>query len=173
MIKHYGVHLETYLFNPPFASAPIGKITNEKVKLGLRLANSVLTAGLALAVNAGGGSNDDKGREVPDPFTVLATWVPYLFLNPADPICAEYGGYFKHREDMERIGAGKIGRIATKYSIGSILSGKKMECEATHVVPSAYLTINATPCQSFKEAHGIHQWWRQDLQLDYKFYQYK
>ncbi|KAL8519492.1 hypothetical protein ACS0TY_010428 [Phlomoides rotata] len=164
MIKQTGIHLETYLFNPPFASPPIERLINDKLKLGLRLANSVITAGLATAV------------KTKDPFMVLSTWVPYLFINPSDPICSEYGGYFKHREDMESIGAGRIGKLATKHSIGSILSaaasGKK-DCEALHLIPSAYLTFNVTPSLSFKEAHGIHQWWRQDLHFCYKFHQYK
>lgn len=172
MVKHIGLRLETYLFNPPFISPPIGRLTNDKLKLGLRLANSVLTAGLAAAVNYAG--NRNKAPE-DDHFAVLSTWIPYLFLNPSDPICSEYDDYFKHREVMESMGAGKIGRLATKHSIGSIVSsvvGKK-DCEAVHLIPSAYLTVNVTPLQNFQEAHGIHQWWRQDLQFHYKFYQHK
>ncbi|KAH6815447.1 Lipase class 3-related protein [Perilla frutescens var. frutescens] len=174
MVKHHGLRLETYLFNPPFASPPIERLANDKIKLGLRLANSVLTAGLAAAVNYASTHKNKDQEGDDDPFVVLSTWIPYLFINPSDPICAEYVGYFKHREEMESIGAGKIGRLATKHSIGSILSsvaGKK-DCEAVHLLPSAYLTINATPSQSFKEAHGIHQWWRQDLQFNYKYYQH-
>ncbi|KAI3471215.1 hypothetical protein Pfo_027878 [Paulownia fortunei] len=171
MVKHTGIHLETYLFNPPFTSPPIERIKNDKLKLSLRLANSVLTAGLAAAVNGGGQS--PKSQEN-DPFIVLSSWVPYLFLNPCDPICSEYAGYFQHREDMESIGAGKIGRLATKHSIGSIVSAARgKDSEAVHLIPSAYLTINSSPSQSFKEAHGIHQWWRQDLQFKYKLYQYR
>ncbi|KAL6503920.1 hypothetical protein OROGR_025843 [Orobanche gracilis] len=155
-----GIHIETYLFNPPFTSPPIGRIKNEKLKLGLRLANSVLTAGLAAAV---------KSQEN-DTFIALSSWTPYMFINPRDPICSEYVGYFEHREDMESIGAGKIGRLATKHSIGSIFGGK--DSEAVHLVPCAYLSVNLSPCQNFKEAHGIHQWWRQDMELRYKLYQY-
>lgn len=165
MVKNMMTHLETYLFNPPFVSPPIERIKNEKVKLGLRLASSVITAGLAVAANGGhmpktGGENDT--------FIVLSTWVPYLFVNQSDMICSEYIGYFEHREKMKSIGAGKIGKIATKHSIGSIVSGK--ESEAVHLIPSAYLTINWRPSQ---EAHGIHQWWKPDLEFKYKLYQYK
>ncbi|GER25182.1 alpha/beta-Hydrolases superfamily protein [Striga asiatica] len=156
-----GIHLETYLFNPPFVSPPIGRITNEKLKLGLRLASSVLTVGLVAAV---------KSQEK-DLFTLLSTWIPYLFINPEDPICSEYLGYFQHREDMESIGAGKIGRLATKHSIGSIFKGK--DGEAVHLLPCAYLSVNLCTYESFKEAHGIHQWWRPDLELKYKLHQYK
>ncbi|KAH6809700.1 hypothetical protein C2S51_027483 [Perilla frutescens var. frutescens] len=174
MVKHHGLRLETYLFNPPFASPPIERLANDKIKLGLRLANSVLTAGLAAAVNYASAHKNKDQEGDDDPFLVLSTWIPYLFINPSDPICAEYVGYFKHREEMESIGAGKIGRLATKHSVGSILSsaaGKK-DCEPVHLLPSAYLTVNATPFKGLKEAHGIEQWWRQDLQLDYKYYQH-
>ncbi|KZV13531.1 Lipase class 3-related protein [Dorcoceras hygrometricum] len=163
-----GDHVETYLFNPPFISPPIDRIKNDKLRLGLRFANSVLTAGLAMAVSGG-----KKAREN-NQFIVLSSWVPYLFINPKDVICSEYVGYFEHREKMEAIGAGKIGRIATQHSIGSIVSGATGKiCGAVHKIPSAYLTINCSPCRSFGEAHGIHQWWRPDLECQFKVYQYK
>ncbi|GER46712.1 alpha/beta-Hydrolases superfamily protein [Striga asiatica] len=166
MAKSFGAHLETYLFSPPFASAPIERIKSEKVKTGLRVANSVLTAGLALAAGS-------KAREE-GPFAALAPWVPYLFVNRSDVVCSEYVGYFEHREKMEAIGAGKIGRLATKHSLGSIVSAARgKESEAAHLIPSAYLSINCGPSSGFREAHGIHQWWRQDLELRYKLYQYK
>ncbi|XP_075512490.1 GDSL esterase/lipase At4g10955-like [Primulina tabacum] len=168
MARTDGDHVETYLFNPPFMSPPIDRIKNENLRLGLRFASSVLTAGLAMAVNG-----RQKARET-DQFTMLSSWVPYLFINPNDLICSEYMGYFEHREKMESIGAGKIARIATQHSIGSIVSAARGKvCGAVHLIPSAYLSINCGPCRSFSEAHGINQWWRPDLELNYKFYQYR
>ncbi|KAG6425647.1 hypothetical protein SASPL_116092 [Salvia splendens] len=166
MAKSYGVHLETYLFNPPFVSPPIERIKSDKVKLGLRLAGSLVTAGVAVVAGAVAGAG--AGARDIDPFVALSTWVPYLFINRSDPICSEYAGYFKHREDMEAIGAGRIGKVATKNSIGSILSSR----EALHLLPSAYLTINGAAAASVREAHGICQWWRHDLELEYKYYQH-
>lgn len=171
MAKKDGTHVETYLFNPPFTAPPIEKIKNEKVKLGLRLANSVITAGLAIAAN--GGHTRPKGQEF-DPFTVLSSWIPYLFVNRNDMVCSEYIGYFEHREKMESIGAGKIGKLATKHSIGSIVSGARgKDSDPVHLVPSAYLTINPGPASNFKDDHGIHQWWKFDVEFKYKLYQYK
>ncbi|KAK4485357.1 hypothetical protein RD792_007996 [Penstemon davidsonii] len=147
MAKNTGTHLETYLFNPPFASAPIEKIKNEKVKLGLRFANSVLTAGVAAAAAAAAkrSGGDPKAQEM----TRLS-------------------------EKMEKIGAGKIGKLATKHSIGSIVSSAMgKNSEATHLIPFAYLSINSCSCNDYKEAHGIHQWWKLDLEFKYKLYQYK
>lgn len=171
LVKNTGIHLETYLFNPPFASPPIERIKSDKVKLGLRFANSVLTAGIVYASN---GLKIPKAKDN-DPFMILSTWIPFLFLNPCDPICSEYIGYFDHREKMESIGAGKIGKLATKHSsLGSIVSiGRSKGSEPLHLIPSAYLTINSSPFQIFKEDHGLMQWWRQDLLFKYKLYQFK
>ncbi|KAK6135206.1 hypothetical protein DH2020_031051 [Rehmannia glutinosa] len=151
MAKNMGAHIESYLFNPPFA-------------------NSVLTAGLAVAANGG---HTSKAKEN-DAFSVLSSWIPYLFISQSDMICSEYIGYFEHRDKMESIGAGKIGRLATKHSLGSIVSAARgKDSEAIHLIPSAYLSINCSPCLNFKEAHGIHQWWKMDLEFKYKLYQYK
>ncbi|KAL8095737.1 GDSL esterase/lipase At4g10955-like [Apium graveolens] len=167
MVK-LGCPVETYLFNPPFTSAPIDKIKNDKVKQGVRIASSLITAGITAAVSS---KNQKVQRE--DSFQVLSTWIPYLFVNPSDPISSEYVGYFEHREKMAELGAGGIGRVATQNSIGSLFStalGK--DIEPTHLLPSAYLTTNMNSGKDFKECHGIHQWWKQDSQWNFKLHQF-
>ncbi|XP_049396292.1 GDSL esterase/lipase At4g10955-like [Solanum stenotomum] len=167
-----GIHLETYLFNPPFTSLPIEKFTqNEKLKHGIRITHSVLTSGLASAVN----SCKSKSINKSESFTLLSSWIPYLFVNPSDPICAEYVGYFEHREKMAAIGKGEIGRIATQNSIRSIIGNAigKDQSEPSHLLPCAYVAINSSPSPDFKRAHGIHQWWKPDLQCNYKLYQFR
>ncbi|KAL7111833.1 hypothetical protein ACP275_05G114500 [Erythranthe tilingii] len=164
-----GIFLEAFLFNPPFLSAPIERIFKDtKVKHGLRFAGSVITAGLALAMK-----NKNRGSGVNTTFEALSEWLPCLFVNPSDHICSEYVGYFEHRKRMEEIGAGEIERLATKHSIGGLLlnvvGGVELE-EPLHLIPSANLTVNLTPASDFKEAHGIHQWWRPDLHLESNSY---
>ncbi|CAA2998594.1 Hypothetical predicted protein [Olea europaea subsp. europaea] len=163
--------LETYLFNPPFLSFPIERIKSENLKDGLRIGKSFLTAGLVFVANGG---HRPTPREN-DPFNVLSTWVPHLFVNKSDPICSNYVGYFEHRKKMKRMGFGKIGNISTQHSIRSIMYhaiGK--DSEPIHLLPSAHLTINISPpinmrkCEML-DAHGIHQWWNPDLQVNYKF----
>ncbi|GJZ09026.1 hypothetical protein Tco_0543309 [Tanacetum coccineum] len=51
MIKNR-ILLESDLFSPPFVSASIETIKNKKVKHGLIIASSFVTAGLAIAVKA-------------------------------------------------------------------------------------------------------------------------
>ncbi|XP_077227137.1 GDSL esterase/lipase At4g10955-like isoform X3 [Tasmannia lanceolata] len=164
-----GVFLEAFLFNPPFVSAPIERIKDEKLKKGIRIASSLITAGLTVAMK---GRHESPSSE--NSFTKLSEWIPHLFVNPADIICSEYVGYFKHREEMEKIGAGRIERLATQNSIGDLfLTAFGKESELLHLIPSANLTVNLTPSPDFKRVHGIRQWWRLDLNLECKQYYYK
>lgn len=161
-----GIKLATFLFNPPFVSAPVERIKDKKVKQGIRIASSFITAGLAVAVK--GNRLRSEGS-----FAMLSSWVPYLFVNPADPICSEYVGYFEHRRKMDEIGAGHIERLATQHSVKDLfLSAMGKESEPLHLLPSANLTVNFSPSPDFKWAHGIHQWWRPDLNLQCKEYIY-
>jgi hypothetical protein len=164
-----GIFLQAFLFNSPFISAPIERIKNKRVKHGLRIASSVITAGLALATK----KSYQNSRSV-DPFATLSAWVPFLFVNPGDHFCSEYIGYFEHRKKMDDIGIGAIERLATQNSLGGLLmSATGRESEPLHLIPSANVIVNLTPCQDFREAHGIHQWWRPDLHIKSKLYNYK
>ncbi|KAK4260632.1 hypothetical protein QN277_003724 [Acacia crassicarpa] len=75
---------------------------------------------------------------------------------------------------MQEIGAGGIERLASQNLLTGLLmsaSGKESS-EPLHLIPSATLTVNVTPSRDFKEAHGIHQWWKSDLLVESKFYKY-
>ncbi|KAM4076085.1 hypothetical protein ACJW30_12G037300 [Castanea mollissima] len=159
--------LETFLFNPPFFSFPLeGAIKDERVKFRIRCATSVFKTGLtALNVVVNGGQADD-------PFAVLSTWVPYLFVNPDDPICSEYIGYFEHRKKMEEKGVGIFEMVATKNSTRNLclsVLGMDSGSEPLHLLPSADLTINRgqfpdiegvfAAFKKFRRAHGLQQWW--------------
>ncbi|XP_066314875.1 GDSL esterase/lipase At4g10955-like [Miscanthus floridulus] len=161
--------LPTFLFNAPFVSAPVERIGDRRLRQGIRIANSFVTAGVAAVLQRGGGGGSVHEAS----FAVMAAWVPNLFVNPADPISAEYVGYFDHRRKMEAIGAGAVGRLATRNSVKDLLlgigkggSGGGGGCEPLHLFPSAVLTVNRVPSPDFKTAHGIHQWWRPDLSLE-------
>ncbi|ONK69155.1 uncharacterized protein A4U43_C05F19920 [Asparagus officinalis] len=163
MVKS-GVLLETYLFNPPFVSAPIEKIKSERVKNGMRIAGSYFTAKVAASV---------KGQRVKSEeyFAILSSWVPYIFVNKEDNICSGYVGYFENRKKMEDRGAGEIGRLATQNSVRDVLlSAIGKECEPLHILPSARVTVNLSGTSDFKTAHGIHQWWRTDAHLQSQEY---
>ncbi|CAL1373599.1 unnamed protein product [Linum trigynum] len=169
-----GTFVPAFLFNSPFLSAPIERIKDKRVKHGIRIASSVITAGLAFASKRNYNNQQADSRSVAtDPFAALSSWVPCVFVNPGDPICSEYVGYFEHRKKMDEIGIGAIEKLATQNSLGGLLmSAMGRDSEALHLIPSAVLAVNLSPAQDFKEAHGIHQWWRPDLQLQSNIYKY-
>ncbi|XP_019200250.1 PREDICTED: GDSL esterase/lipase At4g10955-like [Ipomoea nil] len=172
MVLKMGHHLETYLFNPPFVSLPVHIIKNEKLRHGLRLAHTVIKAGMAVAMSTV--VQNKKIAEDDEAFTLLFPWIPYLFINPSDPICAEYLDYFKDRETTVAAGAGEIGRFAARNSVRSmIMSASGKDSEPSHLIPSAHLTINLNHSPDLMAAHKLSQWWRPDLELDYKLYQFR
>ncbi|XP_010488754.1 PREDICTED: GDSL esterase/lipase At4g10955-like [Camelina sativa] len=181
-----GVYINSLLFNPPFVSPPIERIANEKVRHGIRFAGSLITAGLAL-------SRTIKQAQQPqqqqlqlqnlseDPLEALSSWLPNIHVNPGDHLCSEYIGFFEHRGTMEQIGygAGIVERMAMQHSLGGLLmdamgvsNAVEVE-EPVHVIPSANLIVNKTNSEDYKEAHGIHQWWREDQDLSSHIYMYK
>ncbi|ERN14118.1 GDSL esterase/lipase At4g10955 isoform X2 [Amborella trichopoda] len=162
-----GLFLETYLFNPPFSSIPIDRIKNRRVREGLMIASSFVTAGLAVVLKK-------KSGGAKHAFLALEKWFPNLFVNPNDPICSAYIGYFEHRRKMEEIGASKIERLATQNSIGDLVSGAfGRESKPSHLVPSANLTVNLDHSKDFKSAHGIQQWWQPDLRFECTCHKHK
>ncbi|KAF8392204.1 hypothetical protein HHK36_022546 [Tetracentron sinense] len=170
MVAQMGIFLIAFLFNPPFISVPIEGFKNEHLKDGLRIANSVATAGITRFVK----SKEERSQSEYQ-FAALSPWIPHLYVNKEDHICCEYIGYFENREKMEKIGARNIGRVATQNSISCILSSairKKESAEPLHLLPSAYLTVALSPSPDFRKAHGIEQWWSMDTHLQSKLYQY-
>jgi hypothetical protein len=176
MVIKKGCFLKTYLFNPPFAGIPIDSLINdEKLKQSIRFASTVVKAGLTIAVE--GDRLHQQQRH--DSFAAVSHWHPYLFLNKYDPICAEYIGYFRNREDMKKNGAEcerieRIERIAGNISITSLVSSKLAggDLEASHLLPSAHVTTNTGSSPEFKRAHGIDQWWDRYLISESMLYQH-
>ncbi|KAI4370143.1 hypothetical protein MLD38_018521 [Melastoma candidum] len=164
-----GKCLLTFLFNPPYFSAPIKPIKSPKLKHGLRFAKTAVTAGLAKALKTS--EHGHQLTRAEEEF--LSAWLPNLFVNPEDRICSEYKGYFEHRKMMVEMGAGAIERLVAQQSIGSlVMTAMGKETEAVKFVPSANLVVNTTPCPDFKTAHALHQWWQPEAQLQAKIYQY-
>jgi hypothetical protein len=160
--------IESFLFNPPFPSIPLDRIIkSKKVKQVVRL-------GVSEIRDVFGILNPFKKSSSNDSFVALSAWVPRLFVNASDYICSKYVEYFEHRRKMEKSGFGRIEKIATQTSISShFMSAIGKESEPLHLIPSAILTKNLTPRQSFKEAHGIQQWWKPNLQLESELHKYK
>ncbi|XP_022720042.1 GDSL esterase/lipase At4g10955-like [Durio zibethinus] len=173
-----GYSLEAFLFNPPFVSPPIEIIKDKKVRHGLRFAGTVIKAGLAFAAATNGNNNNSRnGNGYEDSFAAISGWIPCLFVNQKDPICAEYIGYFEHRRKLENIGAGAIARLTSQHSLANLFMSavgmKGVETsEPLHLLPSANLTVNLNPPPDIMQAHGLYQWWRPDLNLRCSVYKY-
>ncbi|KAJ8764846.1 hypothetical protein K2173_010311 [Erythroxylum novogranatense] len=164
-----GIVLQAFLFNSPFVSAPLEIIKDERVKKGIRIVSSVIKAGTAFVSEK---KYQNSGSV--DPFAALSEWIPYIFVNPGDHICSWYIGYFKHRKTMDAIGIGAIEKLATQHSLaGLLMSAVGKGSEPFHLIPSANLVVNISPAPHFMEANGIYQWWRPDLTLQCKAYNYK
>ena len=167
-----GFPLATYLFNPPFCSFSMG------------LAGSPIKAALSIVVD---------GRQHDDHFNALSNWCPYIFVNPADPICSTYIEYFERRDKMKEIGFGceLLEMHATNYSVRSQLSSllgmnSGSEVPRQHLLlPSAYLIKNTGQVPDSKaglreklkprayKAHKLQQWWDPSLSSQCFHYKYK
>ncbi|KAL8252005.1 hypothetical protein R6Q59_035698 [Mikania micrantha] len=91
------LYLETYLFSPPFNSVLIENlIKNQTLKHVVRIWASIMKAGIAIIMKR---PSEDLEE---DAFIMLSEWTPNMFVNPKDPICSEYIGYF---QSVERIAA--------------------------------------------------------------------
>ncbi|XP_074284015.1 GDSL esterase/lipase At4g10955-like [Silene latifolia] len=154
--------IEAYLFNPPYVSIPIERVTNPSIRTAIRMVSSAITLGLFVINRA---NNETKT----DTFTVLRTWIPYLFVNKNDPICCEYIGHFEHRGKMELLGLGALESVASRNSLVSLAFesyvgvNANSDSEALHLIPSANIVMNLnTEEDEFRIAHSIHQWWCPD-----------
>ncbi|KAF8027954.1 hypothetical protein BT93_E0772 [Corymbia citriodora subsp. variegata] len=163
-----GSKLESFLFNPPYVSVPIERINSKKWKQAIQVAITVASFVGALA-----NRSLEQLNQSADSFAALSHWVPRLFVNVADDCCSGYISYFERRVGMQNMGAGAIQRVTNHHTLGSLfLSENGTQAEPLHLIPSADLTINLTPPKEFVRAHGIREWWRQDLSLKSKVYKY-
>ncbi|KAJ3684824.1 hypothetical protein LUZ61_013988 [Rhynchospora tenuis] len=160
------VFVKSFLFNPPYVAAPIERIKSAKIKNGIRLFHGFVKAGVVSVLRHGESSNDC--------FEMLASWVPQLYVNPADNICCEYIGYYERRKMMEDIGANNLEIIVAKNSVRDlVLNFSGNESEPLHSIPSAVLNVNQNHSSNIFSAlmaHRIRQWWQPDLTLDSRDY---
>ncbi|KAG7551723.1 Fungal lipase-like domain [Arabidopsis thaliana x Arabidopsis arenosa] len=159
-----GFLLESYIFNPPISSIPLEQLPGGDIIKGVfQIAKSVVKATVAMALT---------DLQVPQDDPKTASWIPYLYVNPADPICAGYIDYFRHKTFMSEIGASHIERTGARKSVRSLLVGRKgktlssdLSSEPLHLLPSADMTVNKNKPTKSTTAHGLHQWWERDSTL--------
>lgn len=147
-----GIYVDTHLFNPPSVSLAMSlRNIGEKAGFVWKRFKSILPSSSETQV-----SNDEQEKTlglgfknwVPDLYGLkntalgLGKWVPHLYVNNSDYICCSYTdpSTEENKAGKENVGP-KNGQMAAKLFVLS--KGK----------------------QKFLEAHGLEQWWSDDLEL--------
>ncbi|KAL0730246.1 hypothetical protein Bca4012_026339 [Brassica carinata] len=157
-----GFHLKTYAFNPPHSGLPLEQIFDSEIlKGGVRIARSFSKTAVASFF-------DLQANKIQEDDPRTRPWTPYLFVNPADPICSAYIGDFKHKNYMATIGASKIESDGARISFRSLVLGRRTPSspsdfpgEPIQFLWSADMTVNKNV---MADSHGLKQWWEPELE---------
>lgn len=132
-----GIYVDTHLFNPPSVSLAMSfKNIGEKAVFVWKRFKSMLPTSGGTQV-----SNDEGEKTLG---LGLGKWVPHLYVNNSDYICCSYtdpDGTEENNAGKENVGP-KTGQMAAKL-----------------------ITVKSKGKQKFLEAHGLEQWWSDDLEL--------
>ncbi|KAK4784596.1 hypothetical protein SAY86_018964 [Trapa natans] len=154
-----GTYVDAHLFNPPSVSLAMSlRNIGEKAGLAWKRVRSMFPS----TSQEQSGSDSEVDRTVSSVLGLknwmpnlhrnnntsklhLPKWVPHLYVNNSDYICCHYtnpaGAEPNGAADKENAGPAANGQVAAKMFVMS--KGK----------------------QRFLEAHGLEQWWSDDLQL--------
>ncbi|TYJ24094.1 hypothetical protein E1A91_A08G237600v1 [Gossypium mustelinum] len=162
-IAKRGKFLESFLFNPPYASFPIETIfkDNKNVIHGLQLTINVIKGGVALAL---GYSGDE------DSFAAISGWKPCLFVNSRDFICHGYIEHFKKRRKSDDVG---VWGLISHHSLRNLVMKELKIRDPLHLLPSAILIENLSPPKESISPHKLRHWWKPDLNLRCTVYNYE
>lgn len=151
-----GIYVETHLFNPPSVSLAMS-LRNLGEKAGSawkRLRSMLPSSSEAQVIN----SEENQGEKsfgvlrnwVPNlngmknSGVALGKWVPHLYVNNSDYICCSYtdpDGAEENKADGKENMGPSTGQMAAK------------------------LFVMSKGNQKFLEAHGLEQWWSDDVEL--------
>lgn len=159
-----GVCIDTHLFNPPFPSPPLERIRSRGWKLALNLAGMACATSLSRLL-----LDENKRQTSSQAFFSLKSWHPHLYINMQDPVCSSYVSYFNSHDFMQQIGAGALAQLAAPVSLqGTIQQYFFGDCKAFHLIPCAHLHVVSEGSEKLVRAHGLHQWWWPELEVDYQ-----
>ncbi|KAK3008417.1 hypothetical protein RJ639_014754 [Escallonia herrerae] len=132
-----GIFVETHLFNPPSVSLAMSfRNIGEKAGFVWKRFKSMLPSSSETQA-----SSDERANTCS---VGLKKWVPHLYVNNSDYICCYYTDP-----------AGAEGNHADKENVAPP-NGQG---------PAAKLFVLSKGKQKFLEAHGLEQWWSDDLEL--------
>ena len=131
-----GIFVDTHLFNPPSVSLAMSlRNIGEKAGFAWQRFKSMLPSSSETQV-----SNEDWGQT---PSVGGKKWVPHLYVNNSDYICCHY----------------------TDPTGAEDNNGEKENVCPTNGPMAAKLFVMSKGKQKFMEAHGLQQWWSEDLEL--------
>ncbi|KAK2661934.1 hypothetical protein Ddye_000508 [Dipteronia dyeriana] len=149
-----GIYVDTHLFNPPSVSLAMS-FRNIGEKAGFawnRLKSMLPSSGQTLAtseegekISSGGLKNWVSYFYGDKTSAELKKWVPHLYVNNSDYICCYYTN--PDGRDVNNGGGNKENAIPIKGQA------------------AAKLFVMSKGKQKFLEAHGLEQWWSDDLEL--------
>ncbi|XVF81680.1 hypothetical protein PTKIN_Ptkin15bG0174700 [Pterospermum kingtungense] len=148
-----GIHVDAHLFNPPSISLAMSlRNIGEKAGFAWTRLKSILPSSNETQVTGDEGVIKDNSIGLKNWLAQiygektsmgLKKWVPHLYVNNSDYICCHYTepeGTEEKDDDKENVGPAN-GQASAKLFVMS--KGK----------------------QKFLEAHGLEQWWSDDLEL--------
>ncbi|GMP67825.1 hypothetical protein CsSME_00027687 [Camellia sinensis var. sinensis] len=142
-----GIFVEAHLFNPPSVSLATSlKNIGEQVGFVWKRFKSMLPSNSE--TQASGNEVDETNNIVG-----LNKWVPHLYVNNSDYICCYYTNPAGSEAEAEA-GARENNNGANKENVGP-----------TNGHAAAKLFVLSKGKQKFLEAHGLEQWWSDDLEL--------
>ncbi|MQL90799.1 hypothetical protein Taro_023412 [Colocasia esculenta] len=143
-----GVFVECHLFNPPSVSLAMSlRSIGEKAVLAWKKIKTVFPVngeGLQSTTEETTGSPARK-KAVTD----IRKWAPHLYVNNSDYICC----YYTHPSATD----------ASNSSVDNTSEHIKVEHAPGNVAAKLFVTSKGP--QKFLEAHGLQQWWSDDMEL--------
>ncbi|KAJ0434004.1 putative alpha/Beta hydrolase [Helianthus annuus] len=139
-----GLFVETHLFNPPSVSLAMGlKNVGEKAVVVWQKVRAMVSSNGAAAVESGGGCSNP---------IAFNKWVPHLYVNNSDYICCYYTDQAAATTTATATGGGGDKENVRPRSAANGVAAK--------------LFVLSKGKQKFLEAHGLEQWWSDDLELE-------
>ncbi|KAL5791701.1 hypothetical protein ACOSP7_000295 [Xanthoceras sorbifolium] len=148
-----GIYVDTHLFNPPSVSLAMSfKNIGEKAGFVWKRLKSMLPSSSEIQANSeegektfSGGLKNWVSHFYGDKASAeLKKWVPHLYVNNSDYICC----YYTDPDGTD------VNNGGNKENVGPI-NGQA----------AAKLFVMSKGKQKFLEAHGLEQWWSDDLEL--------
>lgn len=135
-----GIYVEAHLFNPPSVSVAMSlKNLSEKAGFAWRRVKSMLPSYNETQVNI-----EEAARSIA---AGTKQWVPHLYVNNSDYICCYYTDPDGTTEDNNQ---------TEKENVKPASNAQEV---------AAKLFVQSKGKQKFLEAHGLEQWWSNDLEL--------